>query len=103
MHNSPLVHQDVTKPLMRVLRGEREQNHAGVARHLFKDALEMLLGAHHGPEMADRLDILELGDGRLADMFQRFTSGIREEMKVETVHVMVMWTNGGIFKGQRCG
>lgn len=23
MHNSPLVHQDVTKPLMRVLRGER--------------------------------------------------------------------------------
>ncbi len=77
--------------LAQALIGERKQHHAGIADNLLDDALEMLLGAHHRPEMADRLDILELRDRRLADMFQRLAGGVGQQMQVQPVHGAILW------------
>nr|GFD57884.1 hypothetical protein [Tanacetum cinerariifolium] len=50
---------------------EREDHQPGVLRDLLEDALEMRLGAHHRPEMADRLDVVILGERGLGDVLQR--------------------------------
>ena len=40
----------------------------------------------HRPEVPDRLDIVELGEAGFGDHFERLAGGIRQEVKVETVH-----------------
>jgi hypothetical protein len=42
----------------------------------------MRFAAHHRPEMAQRLDIVELGERRLGDILQRLAGGVGEEVEV---------------------
>ena len=45
--------------------------------------VEMAFGADHRPEMADRLDIVELGEAGLGDHLQRLAGRIREQMEMQ--------------------
>ena len=50
---------------------------------IVEHAVEMAFGAHHRPEMVQRLDIVELGEAGLGDHVQRLAGGIGQEMEVE--------------------
>jgi len=43
----------------------------------------MRFAAHHRPEMAERFDIVILGERRLGDVLQRLAGGVREEVEME--------------------
>ena len=45
--------------------------------------VEMAVRTHHRPEMADGIDIVELGKAGLGDDIERLAGRIREEMEVE--------------------
>jgi len=63
------------------------KDQAGIGRQLAHDAVEVLLAAHHRPEMADDLGVVELRERGLGDHFQRFAGRIREEVEMEPGHV----------------
>ena len=67
--------------------GQGEEHEAGIGGDVLHDPVEMDFRSHHGPEMADRLDILEQADRRLGDILQRFAGGVGQEMKVNARHV----------------
>jgi hypothetical protein len=48
-----------------------------------QDPLEMRFAAHHRPEMAQRLDIVELRQRGLGDILQRLAGGVGEKMEME--------------------
>src|SRR5690606_19140481 len=62
---------------------EGEEDHAGAGLHFGHDAVEMRFGPHHRPEMTHDLDIVELRDRRLGDIFERLARGIGYEVKVK--------------------
>ena len=62
---------------------QSEDDEAGVLRDLLEDALKMRFGADHRPEVADRLDIVILGERRLGDVLQRLAGRIRQQMEVQ--------------------
>jgi hypothetical protein len=69
---------------------ESEEDHAGARLHLGHDAVEMRFRSHHRPEMAHHLDIVELRDRRLGDIFECLARGVGYEMKVEPAHRATM-------------
>jgi hypothetical protein len=65
---------------------QRVENEPRSPLDIVEHPVEMALGSDHGPEMAQRLDPVELGKARLCNDFQRLTRGIREEVEVELAH-----------------
>ena len=63
-----------------------EHHQARIVADFPHDPVKMLLRSDHRPEMAHDIGIVELRECRLGDHFQRFTGGIRQEMKMEPLH-----------------
>ena len=61
--------------------GEHHQPRVG--RDFGQDPLEMLLRAHHRPEMADDIGIVELRQGRLGDHLERLAGRIRKQVQMQ--------------------
>ena len=51
--------------------------------NIVQDSVQMAFGADHRPEMAQRLDVVELRKAGLGDHLQGLAGGVRKEMQVE--------------------
>lgn len=69
--------------------GQGEEHQAGIGGDFPHDPVQMLERPDHRPEMPANLCPFELGQGRLGDHLQRFTGGIRQEVKVQARHGVV--------------
>ena len=59
---------------------QREQDHPRASLNFGHDAVEMRFRSHHRPEMAHDLDIVELRNRRLGDIFECLARGVGYEM-----------------------
>ena len=59
---------------------EGVEDQAGPAFDILEHAIEMAFGAHHRPEVVERLDHVELGETGLGDHVQSLARGIRQQM-----------------------
>src|SRR3546814_17580542 len=62
---------------------ESIDDEAGILGDFLKDALEMGFGAHHRPEVTDRLDIVILRKRGLGDVLQRLAGRIGQQMEMQ--------------------
>jgi hypothetical protein len=78
---------------------------------IVEHALEMAFGPNHRPRMADRLDIVELGEAGIGDHVERLAGRIRQEMNMETLHRaerprganLGLWKTMGKSLAEACG
>ena len=63
-----------------------KQHQPGIAGDFAHDPVEMLLRTHHRPEMPDDVGAFKLRQCRLGDHVQGLAGGIRQEMKMKTLH-----------------
>ena len=77
------------KPLAGLGIDEGIKHEARVRGEIGHDPVEMLERAHHRPEMAADIGIVELRERRLGDHFQRLAGRIRDKMQVQTIHAQV--------------
>ncbi len=60
-----------------------EEDDAGIRLDAGDDAFDLRLGAHHRPDMLDRLGILELDEAGARDRMNGVARRVRNEMKME--------------------
>src|SRR5216684_4782146 len=73
----------VLKRAAQRLIDQGEEDNAGVGLDPGDDAVDLRLGAHHRPDMLDRLGILELNEAGARDRVNGVPRRVRHEMKVK--------------------
>ena len=80
---------------------QRVEHEAGMRGEIGDDPVHVLQRPHHRPEMAVHRRVVELGQRRLGDHFQRLPGRIRDEVEVESVHASrALWTDCRINHGR---